>query len=116
MVVVGPTVSSQVESLTLAGQGGLAPLFQAAVISQNGLIMSALFYFPSRHDPLLIPGNEQMENMDMNVKRYDSTGMFHWCPSKEIEKVILVSGARECAATILENIIIAKKYIKNNKG
>lgn len=47
---------------------------------------------PSRHDPLLIPGNEQIENMDMNVKRYDSTGMFHWCPSKEIEKVILVSG------------------------
>lgn len=46
----------------------------------------------SRHDPLLIPGNEQIENMDMNVKRYDSTGMFHWCPSKEIEKVILVSG------------------------
>ncbi|XP_055784850.1 calcium-activated potassium channel subunit alpha-1a isoform X20 [Salvelinus fontinalis] len=45
-----------------------------------------------RHDPLLIPGNEQMENMDMNVKQYDSTGMFHWCPSKEIEKVILVSG------------------------
>uniref|UniRef100_A0A3B5RFA5 BK channel n=1 Tax=Xiphophorus maculatus TaxID=8083 RepID=A0A3B5RFA5_XIPMA len=43
----------------------------------------------SRHDPLLIPGNEQIENMDMNVKRYDSTGMFHWCPSKEIEKVIL---------------------------
>lgn len=45
----------------------------------------------------------------MNVKRYDSTGMFHWCPSKEIEKVILVSGARERAATILENIIIAKR-------
>ena len=45
----------------------------------------------SRHDPLLIPGNEQIENMDMSVKKYDSTGMFHWCPSKEIEKVILVS-------------------------
>lgn len=43
-----------------------------------------------RHDPLLIPGNEQIENMDASVKRYDSTGMFHWCPSKEIEKVILV--------------------------
>lgn len=28
----------------------------------------------------------------MSVKRYDSTGMFHWCPSKDIEKVILVSG------------------------
>ncbi len=47
-----------------------------------------MLYF--RHDPLLVPGNEQMENMDANVKRYDSTGMFHWCPSKEIEKVILV--------------------------
>lgn len=55
--------------------------------------ISFFFCFPSRHDPLLIPGNEQIENMDMNVKRYDSTGMFHWCPSKEIEKVILVSGA-----------------------
>lgn len=50
--------------------------------------------FSSRHDPLLIPGNEQIENMDMNVKRYDSTGMFHWCPSKEIEKVILVRRSR----------------------
>lgn len=47
-----------------------------------------MLYF--RHDPLLIPGNEQIENMDANVKRYDSTGMFHWCPSKDIEKVILV--------------------------
>lgn len=53
----------------------------------------------SRHDPLLIPGNEQIENMDMNVKRYDSTGMFHWCPSKEIEKVILVSGTVQLQIT-----------------
>uniref|UniRef100_A0A8C5UZE0 Calcium-activated potassium channel subunit alpha-1 n=1 Tax=Microcebus murinus TaxID=30608 RepID=A0A8C5UZE0_MICMU len=45
-----------------------------------------------RHDPLLIPGNDQMDNMDSNVKKYDSTGMFHWCAPKEIEKVILVSG------------------------
>lgn len=52
------------------------------------------YCFLSRHDPLLIPGNEQIESMDMNVKRYDSTGMFHWCPSKEIEKVILVSEAK----------------------
>ncbi|CAB1313023.1 unnamed protein product [Coregonus sp. 'balchen'] len=43
-----------------------------------------------RHDPLLMPGNEQIENMDVNVKKYDSTGMFHWCQSKDIEKVILV--------------------------
>lgn len=46
-----------------------------------------------RHDPLLIPGNEQIESMDENVKKYDSTGMFHWCPSKDIEKVILVGSA-----------------------
>ncbi|XP_029377145.1 calcium-activated potassium channel subunit alpha-1a isoform X2 [Echeneis naucrates] len=55
----------------------------------------------SRHDPLLIPGNEQIENMDMNVKRYDSTGMFHWCPSKDIEKVILVSGARPFSGPLI---------------
>lgn len=46
-----------------------------------------------RHDPLLIPGNEQIESMDENIKKYDSTGMFHWCPSKDIEKVILVGSA-----------------------
>lgn len=39
---------------------------------------------------MLIPGNEQIDNMDANVKKYDSTGMFHWCPAKDIEKVILV--------------------------
>lgn len=61
------------------------------------LTISTLLCLPSRHDPLLIPGNEQIENMDMNVKRYDSTGMFHWCPSKDIEKVILVSEARSRA-------------------
>lgn len=59
------------------------------------LTISTLLCLLSRHDPLLIPGNEQIENMDMNVKRYDSTGMFHWCPSKDIEKVILVSEGEE---------------------
>uniref|UniRef100_A0A671RP09 BK channel n=1 Tax=Sinocyclocheilus anshuiensis TaxID=1608454 RepID=A0A671RP09_9TELE len=43
-----------------------------------------------RHDPLLVPGHDQMETMDENIKKYDSTGMFHWCPSKDIEKVMLV--------------------------
>lgn len=50
--------------------------------------------FLLRHDPLLIPGNDQIDNMDSNVKKYDSTGMFHWCAPKEIEKVILVSDGR----------------------
>uniref|UniRef100_A0A8C8HW60 Calcium-activated potassium channel subunit alpha-1 n=1 Tax=Oncorhynchus tshawytscha TaxID=74940 RepID=A0A8C8HW60_ONCTS len=58
----------------------------------------------SRHDPLLIPGNEQMENMDMNLKQYDSTGMFHWCPSKEIEKVILTRS--EASMTVLSGHVV----------
>uniref|UniRef100_A0A8C7JK56 Calcium-activated potassium channel subunit alpha-1 n=1 Tax=Oncorhynchus kisutch TaxID=8019 RepID=A0A8C7JK56_ONCKI len=57
-----------------------------------------------RHDPLLIPGNEQMENMDMNLKQYDSTGMFHWCPSKEIEKVILTRS--EASMTVLSGHVV----------
>ncbi|XP_076016560.1 calcium-activated potassium channel subunit alpha-1a isoform X2 [Genypterus blacodes] len=57
-----------------------------------------------RHDPLLIPGNDQIENMDMNVKRYDSTGMFHWCPSKEIEKVILTRS--EASMTVLSGHVV----------
>ncbi|XP_058507622.1 calcium-activated potassium channel subunit alpha-1-like isoform X16 [Solea solea] len=58
----------------------------------------------SRHDPLQIPGNENMENMDMNVKRYDSTGMFHWCPSKDIEKVILTRS--EASMTVLSGHVV----------
>ncbi|KAJ8248579.1 hypothetical protein GJAV_G00243500 [Gymnothorax javanicus] len=58
----------------------------------------------TRHDPLLIPGNEQIENMDMNVKKYDSTGMFHWCPSKEIEKVILTRS--EASMTVLSGHVV----------
>eukprot|EP00063_Salmo_salar_P035695 XP_014010530.1 PREDICTED: calcium-activated potassium channel subunit alpha-1-like isoform X4 [Salmo salar] len=58
----------------------------------------------SRHDPLVIPGNEQMENMDMNMKQYDSTGMFHWCPSKEIEKVILTRS--EASMTVLSGHVV----------
>ncbi|XP_068577622.1 calcium-activated potassium channel subunit alpha-1a isoform X15 [Cebidichthys violaceus] len=58
----------------------------------------------SRHDPLLIPGNEQIESMDMSVKRYDSTGMFHWCPSKDIEKVILTRS--EASMTVLSGHVV----------
>ncbi|XP_032358914.1 calcium-activated potassium channel subunit alpha-1 isoform X20 [Etheostoma spectabile] len=57
-----------------------------------------------RHDPLLIPGNEQIESMDDNVKKYDSTGMFHWCPSKDIEKVILTRS--EAAMTVLSGHVV----------
>uniref|UniRef100_A0A8C2JMV9 Calcium-activated potassium channel subunit alpha-1 n=1 Tax=Cyprinus carpio TaxID=7962 RepID=A0A8C2JMV9_CYPCA len=57
-----------------------------------------------RHDPLLIPGNEQIENMDASVKRYDSTGMFHWCPSKDIEKAILTRS--EASMTVLSGHVV----------
>uniref|UniRef100_A0AAY4ADY6 Calcium-activated potassium channel subunit alpha-1 n=1 Tax=Denticeps clupeoides TaxID=299321 RepID=A0AAY4ADY6_9TELE len=57
-----------------------------------------------RHDPLLIPGHDQMETMDDNVKKYDSTGMFHWCPSKDIEKVILTRS--EAAMTVLSGHVV----------
>uniref|UniRef100_A0A3B4VC59 Calcium-activated potassium channel subunit alpha-1 n=1 Tax=Seriola dumerili TaxID=41447 RepID=A0A3B4VC59_SERDU len=57
-----------------------------------------------RHDPLLIPGNEQIESMDENIKKYDSTGMFHWCPSKDIEKVILTRS--EAAMTVLSGHVV----------
>ncbi|XP_035467749.1 calcium-activated potassium channel subunit alpha-1 isoform X7 [Scophthalmus maximus] len=57
-----------------------------------------------RHDPLLVPGNEQIESMDENIKRYDSTGMFHWCPSKDIEKVILTRS--EAAMTVLSGHVV----------
>ncbi|XP_058841026.1 calcium-activated potassium channel subunit alpha-1a-like isoform X5 [Acipenser ruthenus] len=57
-----------------------------------------------RHDPLHVPGNEQIENMDANVKKYDSTGMFHWCPSKDIEKAILTRS--EAAMTVLSGHVV----------
>ncbi|XP_054898502.1 calcium-activated potassium channel subunit alpha-1-like isoform X16 [Poeciliopsis prolifica] len=58
----------------------------------------------TRHDPLLIPGSEQIETMDENIKKYDSTGMFHWCPSKDIEKVTLTRS--EAAMTVLSGHVV----------
>ncbi|XP_058649318.1 calcium-activated potassium channel subunit alpha-1a-like isoform X1 [Onychostoma macrolepis] len=58
----------------------------------------------TRHDPLLVPGHDQMETMDENIKKYDSTGMFHWCPSKDIEKVILTRS--EAAMTVLSGHVV----------
>uniref|UniRef100_A0A3B3SIJ2 BK channel n=1 Tax=Paramormyrops kingsleyae TaxID=1676925 RepID=A0A3B3SIJ2_9TELE len=57
-----------------------------------------------RHDPLLIPGKEQINDMDANVKKYDSTGMFHWCQSKDIEKAILTRS--EASMTVLSGHVV----------
>lgn len=67
--------------------------FSTATMCDDDVLFSLLSFGSIRHDPLLIPGSEQIESMDENVKKYDSTGMFHWCPSKDIEKVILVGPA-----------------------
>ncbi|XP_056387310.1 calcium-activated potassium channel subunit alpha-1 isoform X25 [Hyla sarda] len=59
----------------------------------------------SRHDPLLMAGNDQIDNMDSSsVKKYDSTGMFHWCPAKEMEKVLLTRS--EAAMTVLSGHVV----------
>lgn len=59
----------------------------------------------SRHDPLLMSGNDQIDNMDSSsVKKYDSTGMFHWCPAKEMEKVLLTRS--EAAMTVLSGHVV----------
>ncbi|XP_051958296.1 calcium-activated potassium channel subunit alpha-1-like isoform X1 [Xyrauchen texanus] len=57
-----------------------------------------------RHDPLLVTGHDQMETMDENIKKYDSTGMFHWCPSKDIENVTLTRS--EAAMTVLSGHVV----------
>ncbi|XP_069741566.1 calcium-activated potassium channel subunit alpha-1a isoform X5 [Narcine bancroftii] len=57
-----------------------------------------------RHDPLSVPGNDQIEEKDFSVKKYDSTGMFHWCPAKEMEKVILTRS--EAAMTVLSGHVV----------
>ncbi|XP_016141039.1 calcium-activated potassium channel subunit alpha-1-like [Sinocyclocheilus grahami] len=63
-----------------------------------------LWFVDFRHDPLLVPGHDQMETMDENIKKYDSTGMFHWCPSKDIEKVMLTRS--EAAMTVLSGHVV----------
>ncbi|KAM4636737.1 calcium-activated potassium channel subunit alpha-1 isoform 2-T2 [Discoglossus pictus] len=58
-----------------------------------------------RHDPLLMSGNDQIDNMDSSsVKKYDSTGMFHWCPAKEMEKVLLTRS--EAAMMVLSGHVV----------
>ncbi|XP_063290295.1 calcium-activated potassium channel subunit alpha-1 isoform X6 [Pelobates fuscus] len=58
-----------------------------------------------RHDPLLMSANDQIDNMDSSsVKRYDSTGMFHWCPAKEMERVLLTRS--EAAMTVLSGHVV----------
>uniref|UniRef100_A0A3P8T1V7 Potassium calcium-activated channel subfamily M alpha 1 n=1 Tax=Amphiprion percula TaxID=161767 RepID=A0A3P8T1V7_AMPPE len=58
----------------------------------------------SRQRPSSIPGNEQIENMDMNVKRYDSTGDVSLVPFKRHRKVILTRS--EASMTVLSGHVV----------
>ncbi|XP_076855994.1 calcium-activated potassium channel subunit alpha-1-like [Brachyhypopomus gauderio] len=45
-----------------------------------------------------------MDTMDDNVKRYDSTGMFHWCPPRDIEKAVLTRS--EASMTVVSGHVV----------
>ncbi|XP_062858769.1 calcium-activated potassium channel subunit alpha-1-like isoform X1 [Trichomycterus rosablanca] len=88
-----------------------APVIQQTTLSpkkkqRNGGMRTSPNCSPksNRHDSVLIPRHDQMETMDDSVKRYDSTGMFHWCPSKDIEKVVLTRS--EAAMTVLSGHVV----------
>ncbi|XP_046709036.1 calcium-activated potassium channel subunit alpha-1-like isoform X6 [Silurus meridionalis] len=88
-----------------------APVVQQSTLSpkkkqRNGGMKTSPTCSPKtiRHDPVMIPSHDQMEMMDDNVKRYDSTGMFHWCPYRDIEKVILTRS--EAAMTVLSGHVV----------
>uniref|UniRef100_A0A8C4R7V4 BK channel n=1 Tax=Eptatretus burgeri TaxID=7764 RepID=A0A8C4R7V4_EPTBU len=44
------------------------------------------------------------EDVNGGVKRYDTTGMFHWCPARDIETVILTRG--EAAMSMLSGHVV----------
>uniref|UniRef100_A0A8C1KWN5 Calcium-activated potassium channel subunit alpha-1 n=1 Tax=Cyprinus carpio TaxID=7962 RepID=A0A8C1KWN5_CYPCA len=103
-------VKSFVASQTVTGVSVVEEEQQSALSpkkkQRNGGMRSSPTCSPKiiRHDPLLVPGHDQMETMDENIKKYDSTGMFHWCPSKDIEKVTLTRS--EAAMTVLSGHVV----------
>ncbi|XP_076854591.1 calcium-activated potassium channel subunit alpha-1-like [Brachyhypopomus gauderio] len=44
------------------------------------------------------------ETIDENEKKYDSTGMFHWCPPREIEKAVLTRS--EASMTVANGHVV----------
>ncbi|XP_048842603.1 calcium-activated potassium channel subunit alpha-1-like isoform X11 [Brienomyrus brachyistius] len=55
----------------------------------------------TRHDPFA--GNE-IDHTEVSVKKFDSTGMFHWCTTRDIEKAILTRS--EAAMTVLSGHVV----------
>uniref|UniRef100_A0A3B3S7E5 BK channel n=1 Tax=Paramormyrops kingsleyae TaxID=1676925 RepID=A0A3B3S7E5_9TELE len=53
------------------------------------------------HDPFA--GNE-IDHTEVSVKKFDSTGMFHWCTTRDIEKAILTRS--EAAMTVLSGHVV----------
>ncbi|KAI5103658.1 calcium-activated potassium channel subunit alpha-1 [Silurus meridionalis] len=109
--VVWPTLQSTEHQDSRDKRPMDAPVVQQSTLSpkkkqRNGGMKTSPTCSPKtiRHDPVMIPSHDQMEMMDDNVKRYDSTGMFHWCPYRDIEKVILTRS--EAAMTVLSGHVV----------
>ncbi|XP_072312336.1 calcium-activated potassium channel subunit alpha-1-like isoform X1 [Eucyclogobius newberryi] len=96
------TYNGYIKSIEADQQSALSPKKK----QRNGNMRNSPNSSPKimRHDPLMIPGSEPIESMDENVKKYDSTGMFHWCPSKDIERVTLTRS--EAAMTVLSGHVV----------
>ncbi len=41
-----------------------------------------------------------MDGVEQSKMQYDSTGMFHWCPSRDIEQSLM--DRQEAAMTVLQ--------------
>ncbi|CAH1246250.1 KCNMA1 [Branchiostoma lanceolatum] len=51
-----------------------------------------------------LPNNDEARDLDCDTKKYDSTGMFHWCPSRDLEKAIL--SRNEAAMSVLSGHVV----------
>uniref|UniRef100_A0A4W4HM64 BK channel n=1 Tax=Electrophorus electricus TaxID=8005 RepID=A0A4W4HM64_ELEEL len=64
----------------------------------------ACFFFLSLcREPLLV-SSQPVDTMDDNVKRFDSTGMFHWCPSRDIDMAVLTRS--EASMTVVSGHVV----------
>uniref|UniRef100_A0A4W4HRJ7 BK channel n=1 Tax=Electrophorus electricus TaxID=8005 RepID=A0A4W4HRJ7_ELEEL len=48
--------------------------------------------------------SQPVDTMDDNVKRFDSTGMFHWCPSRDIDMAVLTRS--EASMTVVSGHVV----------
>ncbi|XP_076855991.1 calcium-activated potassium channel subunit alpha-1-like [Brachyhypopomus gauderio] len=58
-----------------------------------------------RDSLMSLPQNRHLLDMiDNNIKRFDSTGMFHWCPTRDMEEAILTRS--EASVMVLSGHVV----------